>query len=392
MEKFNLQYSKKNIPMPSRHEYKRLLMANTISFLKRMRWKALAFDGKIKPSTKNTYGFATSYFPDACSDLAQFEKDLMNLVRSIEFRPVHNEFQKRMRTHVSKTKESGQVIVSADKSPNLYMMDKDTYKSHLLNTITSTYKKTTLGKVVDINQSAYECSAALDLEKRMEKLQTPEAYITVKDHKANFHSNPSFRLINPSKTDVGRVSKQMLDGINKGVLSHVQANQWKNTKSVINWFSNIRGKRHCTFMQFDIDSFYPSISADLFDKALDFARQFVDISDLELSIIKQARRTLLFHDGEPWCKVGDNDEFDVPMGSYDGAEICELIGTYMLSLTSHLVNPTDIGLYRDDGLSVMRSCGRPEIERKKKELIKIFKDNGLHYHPSASVSGTVPGR
>ena len=106
MDKFNLQYLKKNIPIPSKHEYKRLLLANTISFLKRMRWKALAFDGKIKPSDKNTYGFATPYVPDSHPELVQFEKDLMNLIRSIEFRPVNSEFQKKMRHDISEIKSS----------------------------------------------------------------------------------------------------------------------------------------------------------------------------------------------------------------------------------------------------------------------------------------------
>ena len=40
--------------------------------------------------------------------------------------------------------------------------------------------------------------------------------------------------------------------------------------------------------------------------------------------------------------------FDVTMGAYDGAEICELLGTYMLSLISEEYNRKDFGLYRDE--------------------------------------------
>ena len=36
-------------------------------------------------------------------------------------------------------------------------------------------------------------------------------------------------------------------------------------------------------------------------------------------------------DGEPWVKKDDEDDFDVPMVSYDGAEVCELVGTYSLN-------------------------------------------------------------
>ena len=34
-------------------------------------------------------------------------------------------------------------------------------------------------------------------------------------------------------------------------------------------------------------------------------------------------------------------------------------------------------LYRDDGLSIFKNMSGPEAERKKKELVKTFKDNEL---------------
>ena len=131
-------------------------------------------------------------------------------------------------------------------------------------------------------------------------------------------------------------------------------------------------------MQFDIENFYPSISPDLFDKAIEFAKQYVDIPDLHLDVIKQARATLLFHHGEPWCKQTGDGDFDVPMGSYDGAEVCEIVGIYLLSQVNQVIDNADVGLYRDDGLAVMRNIGKPEVERRKKRIIKLFKDNGLN--------------
>ena len=52
METFNIAYSNKNIPIPSENEYKLKLIMKTENFLKRMRWKALAFLGKLKGSDK----------------------------------------------------------------------------------------------------------------------------------------------------------------------------------------------------------------------------------------------------------------------------------------------------------------------------------------------------
>ena len=41
------------------------------------------------------------------------------------------------------------------------------------------------------------------------------------------------------------------------------------------------------------------------------------------------------------------------MGSYDGAETCELIGKYILHKIKHIIDHKDVGLYRDDGLAVV---------------------------------------
>ena len=53
------------------------------------------------------------------------------------------------------------------------------------------------------------------------------------------------------------------------------------------------------------------------------------------------------------------------MGSYDGAEVCELIGIFMLSLIGNKYNPNNIGLYRDDGLAVFKNTSGPQSEKSK---------------------------
>ena len=63
------------------------------------------------------------------------------------------------------------------------------------------------------------------------------------------------------------------------------------------------------------------------------------------------------------------------MGYYDRAEVCELVGSYLLKKVSNIVDKTDIGLYRDDGLAILQNLSGPQIQRKRKD-IKMFK---LHY-------------
>ena len=65
------------------------------------------------------------------------------------------------------------------------------------------------------------------------------------------------------------------------------------------------------------------------------------------------------------------------MGCYDGAEICELVGIYIQNKLCKLMNKKDFGLYRDDGLGILRNTSGPEADRKWKSIIKIFKECGL---------------
>ena len=112
-------------------------------------------------------------------------------------------------------------------------------------------------------------------------------------------------------------------------------------------------------MVFDIESFYPSISEDLFNEALSFAKTKVNITDQEISIITQSRNTLLFNKNQPWVKRSGNEEFDVPMGCFDGAELCETIGIYILTKLQKVFQKDDVGLYRDDGLGGYERVTRP---------------------------------
>ena len=208
-------------------------MAKTENCIKRMRWKALEFLGKLPPNGKENYGFRSKNCPSVVKEMSKFEEDFITMVKNVEFRTVNCDFQNKMKEDIETIKRSGKIIVPADKSTNLYKMNKDDYERHLTANITTTYKKTNQTKVNLINKQAYKIANKLGIDNRMQSLQESQAYITIKDHKENFPANPSFRLINPSKTDVGKISKQILDRINKDLLPSVEVNQWRNTKSAI---------------------------------------------------------------------------------------------------------------------------------------------------------------
>ena len=67
-------------------------------------------------------------------------------------------------------------------------------------------------------------------------------------------------------------------------------NHWKNTNDVITWMEIFPIKKSHTFIAFDICDFYPSITKELLDKALDFASRYIEIKTDERIIIKHTRK------------------------------------------------------------------------------------------------------
>ena len=151
-------------------------------------------------------------------------------------------------------------------------------------------------------------------------------------------------------------------------------NQWKDTASAIEWFKSIKkNKQHLSFICFDIEEFYLSISQDLFKKAHDFASTYDNITIDERNIIIHANKSTLIHKQQPWKEKGDTT-FDVTMGSYDGAETYELVGSFLLSQLQDL--NINVGLYRDDGLATTNTTPR-DTENIKKKICRILNRNGL---------------
>ena len=61
------------------------------------------------------------------------------------------------------------------------------------------------------------------------------------------------------------------------------------------------------------------------------------------------------------------------MGSFDGAEVCKLVGLYLLHHLSGILGKEAVGLYRD-GLAILRNTPGPNAERLKKQIIQIAED------------------
>ena len=65
------------------------------------------------------------------------------------------------------------------------------------------------------------------------------------------------------------------------------------------------------------------------------------------------------------------------MGSFDGMDVCELVGLYLLNMIKPLLGSSNVGLYRDDGLAIVHKANGPKVDRLRKDIISLFKDEGL---------------
>ena len=65
------------------------------------------------------------------------------------------------------------------------------------------------------------------------------------------------------------------------------------------------------------------------------------------------------------------------MGSYDGAEICELVGLFILNSLQTLFGE-DFGLSRDDGLAVLNTKSGRLGDKARQDLTRAFNDLGLN--------------
>ena len=154
-------------------------------------------------------------------------------------------------------------------------------KKLLFNNITKSYRKSTerLGKA--INMKAKHVSKKLELDSSIECLAKNPAFISLKYHQPNFQSSLPWWLINPSESDISKISNSILDRFNQNLRIKLQFDQWKNSESVIDWFKKIETKNNHIFIKFDIAEFYLSVSETILRTAIPFAENYVEITDQE---------------------------------------------------------------------------------------------------------------
>ena len=386
MDQINIDYSLKNIPIPSKFQYKKQLVSKVASFASRLRWKAFFILNPTEGRQMETFGFRSLKKTPPVPELKQFEDELFRLVTDIKFKQFKNTFQDKLRADKEEILRSKEVLVKADKSTNIYKVNPDEYNKLLIDNITKDYRKCPRRDVDKVTREAASIARSYELDDRIDAPTEDEAFITIKDHKESFPGKVECRLINPAKNHIGAISKAILDRVNANLRAHTKSNQWQSTQAAINWFKKIKTSNKKTFLKFDIVSFYPSISKELLTKTIKWAASITHVTNEEVDIIMHCRKTFLFHKDECWVKKTDSC-FDVSMGGLDSAEVCELVGLFLLFNIEQLIPQEDVGLYRDDGLAVVELPG-PEIERLRKQIVQIFTNHGLKITTQVNITTT----
>ena len=73
------------------------------------------------------------------------------------------------------------------------------------------------------------------------------------------------------------------------------------------------------------------------------------------------------------------DNFDVPMGAYNSAQVADLLGMYILDMLGCIVYSKQIGLYHDDGIIFIPDSNGPKTSKTHKKIFRAFKLVGLRF-------------
>ena len=301
MDQVKFNFSLKNIPIPCEKDYLLELIFSVGTFVSNLRFRTWHF---LNPSEnrneKETFNFKTTKPAPSVAELKEFEDDLYELVANVKFRPIKKTtLQSTLKDNMVEMSQNNDIYVAADKTENYYRISRIEHDRLVSKNVRKDYKKGPANAINKVNNEDKKIAEELELDDRIYAFSEREAYITIKDHKENYRNNTKCRLINPAKTDIGKVSKQILSKIVTSLRESSPFIQWKNSFSVIDWFKGLQNKNKLSFIQFDIIEFYPNITEDILKKALEFAKQYVPISSREMNLILKTKKSLLFKDGKP---------------------------------------------------------------------------------------------
>ena len=173
------------------------------------------------------YGLRSLSSPKPVKEVTPFENELISLVKNIRYRKVRNHFQNQQQEDLRRMKASNKTMTFADKTTSIYRLTREEHEKILNDSITATYKKASNNIKKKINPVGKQVLRNNKVLKRMQTNRENNCFISLKDYKEKFQNNPTVRLINPAKNELGKISKVILYRINKNIWEKLQFNQCK---------------------------------------------------------------------------------------------------------------------------------------------------------------------
>ena len=161
---------------------------------------------------------------------------MLKLVQSVEFKSSASKFQCQLSKNKNEIRNCDPLLVSADKTANFYKVTNDRYDKLIDTNINKNYRKASPSLEKAINEEDKQIASELKIYDRVNIMAKQQSFVTLKDHKPNFINKPTCRMINPAKSEIGKISKQILERINVKTRNATNLNQWKNPTDVLTWF------------------------------------------------------------------------------------------------------------------------------------------------------------
>ena len=172
--------------------------------------------------------------PPQVESMEGFEKDVLYVFFT---------FLLKLDEDTKNIESSKKMFILADKTQNFYEIKKEDHEKILYENVTKTFKKTNPSLPKKINIEAKKIAKEFNLDEKLNIMTKQQCSVTIKDHKPDFRTNPKYRLLNPTKSELGKLSKHILQTTNTELRNKIKVNQWQNSSEVIEWFKNIPNKK-----------------------------------------------------------------------------------------------------------------------------------------------------
>ena len=107
---------------------------------------------------------------------------------------------------IKNIKSSKKMFISADKTQNFYEIKKEDHEKILYENVTESYKKANPLLPKKINIEGKKIAKEFNLDDKLNIMVKQQCFVTIKDYKPNFCTNPKYRLLNPTKSELGKLS------------------------------------------------------------------------------------------------------------------------------------------------------------------------------------------